>query len=116
MVGKEKRGQKRRGQSTVPTATVSPLMAASEDPAPSRTNMAIAPPLGTDILRTMTAEVTDWNTQITSRYAYLAEYVDSLEKLNTRLEGRVDRSLVIAEVGVSIISETELNSNFRGWQ
>ena len=111
MVGKDKRGQKRRGHRAVPTATVPPLMAASGDADPSGSDMSGSSPLGTDFLRTMTAEVTDWNTQITSRYAYLAEYVDTLEKLNTRLEGRVDRSLAIAEVNVIIISGIYVNDH-----
>ena len=56
-----------------------------------------SPPLGSALLQTMSAEVSDWNNQISTRYAHLAEYVDSLEKLNDKLEIRVDRSLAMAQ-------------------
>lgn len=57
-------------------------------------------PLGPDLLQTMVAEVNDWSSHISTRYARLAEYVDSLERSNENLENRVDRCLDMVKVNI----------------
>ena len=59
----------------------------------------IVPSLGPpDQLQEMVAEIAMFNQQSTTRFTELVKYIISLEGLNNRLEGRVDRSLQLAEV------------------
>ena len=71
-------------------------------------NETSSPPLGSELLQTMATEVTDWSAQVSARYARLAEYADSLEQLNEKLEGRVDRSLAMAQVRDFLREKTTL--------
>lgn len=58
-----------------------------------------ASPLGPpDQLQEMVAEIAMFNQQTTTRFTELVKYIISVEGLNNRLEGRVDRSLQLAEV------------------
>lgn len=65
---------------------------------PRMENDVLSTPFGTEMLQTMATEVVEFNAQVNTRYTQLVKYVDGLERLNEKLEGRVDRSLAIAEV------------------
>ena len=54
--------------------------------------------IGPETLQQMKSQVHDWTNSIHDRCDHLCNYIGTLEGLNSRLEGRTDRSLALAEV------------------
>ena len=88
-----KETSKRRGESSESTSKSSKRRGSS-------TESLLGEKIGTDAIAKMKGQVREWTGLIQERCDHLGSYVDTLEKLNARLEARTDRSLVLAEVSV----------------